>query len=68
MLIAKLEYFMSNNFNSNIVLIISIFLFGLSLSYPALFLQALLLLSLYSLIFTTAFVLIKTIMETSVTI
>lgn len=68
MLIAKLEHFMSNNFNSNIVLIISIFLFGLSFSYPALFLQALLLLSLYSLIFTTAFVLVKTIMETSVTI
>lgn len=68
MLIAKIETFLSNNFNNNIVLFLSILLFGLSFSMPTLFLQALLVLSLYSLIFTSAFMLIKTIMETSVKI
>ena len=66
MLIARIEMFLTKHFNNNFVLFMSILLFGLSLSFPTFFLQVLLVLSLYSLIFTSALVLIKTIMETSI--
>lgn len=68
MLMVKIEKFLSSNFSKNTVLGLAIFSLGLAFSFPMLFVELLLYVSLMSLFLTTIQVLAKTILKTSVTL
>ena len=68
MLMVKLEKYLSSNFSKNIVLGIAIFILGMAFSFPMLFLELLLCVSVLSLVFKSVSVLAKTILKNCVTL
>lgn len=66
MLTANIKNFIKFNFSDNVLLFLCIFSLGLFVSYPTLFLASLVVISLYSLLFSTLYMLIKTITEVAI--